>query len=134
MLLDFFPIQSICIVCRALDSEFLTSLFWLALLFVVIHVLLKIVPMWMDYTRMQDAMQGRANMAQVTSGDAEIKNKLEKSAKELDLPLTADSFIIERNQDSNRITRIRTNGGWDVEVHFLWGAYVRTFHYEPVTK
>jgi len=110
------------------------AMFWLALLFVVVHVLLKIVPMWMDYGRMKDAMQGRANMSQITTNDAEIKMSLEKTAVELDLPLTQDNFIIERNLDSNRITRIRTNGGWDVEVHFLWGAYIRTFHFEPVTE
>lgn len=112
----------------------LKAMFWLALLFVVIHVLIKVVPMWMDYTRMEDAMQGKANMSQVASNDVEIKNSLEKTAKELDLPLTEENFIIERDPNSNKVTGIRTNGGWDVEVHFLWGAYVRTFHFEPVTK
>ena len=110
------------------------AMFWLALLFVVVHALLKIVPLWMDYSRMEDAMQNRADMAQVASSDGEIKASLEKAAKELDLPLTQDSFIIERNPDSNKITSIRTNGGWDVEVHFLWGVYIRTFHFEPATK
>ena len=110
------------------------AMFWFVLLFIVVHVLIKIVPMWMDYTRMEDAMQGRANLAQVASSDEEIKKSLEKTAKELELPLTQDSFIIERNPDSNKITRISTNGGWDVEMHFLWGVYIRTFHFEPVTK
>ena len=112
----------------------LKAMFWLTLLFVVVHVLLKVVPMWMDYTRMEDAMQGKANMSQVASNDVEIKNSLEKTAKELELPLTLDSFIIERDPNSNKVTGISTNGGWDVEVHFLWGAYIRTFHFEPVTK
>ena len=110
------------------------AMFWLVLLFVVVHVLLKVVPMWMDYTRMKDAMQGRANMGQVASSDGEIKRTLEKMAVELELPLTQDSFIIERDADTNKIVRIRTNGGWDVEVHFLWGVYIRTFHFEPVTE
>jgi hypothetical protein len=30
--------------------------------------------------------------------------------------------------------KISTKGGWDVEVTFLWGAYVRTFHFEPVVE
>ena len=110
------------------------AMFWLVLLFVVVHVLLKIVPMWMDYTRMKDAMQGRANMGQIASNDVEVKNSLKKMANELELPLTEDSFIIERDPNSSKITSIRTNGGWDVEVHFLWGAYIRTFHFEPVTE
>ena len=41
------------------------AMFWLTLLFVVIHVLIKVVPMWMDYTRMKDAMQGKVNLAQI---------------------------------------------------------------------
>jgi hypothetical protein len=110
------------------------AMFWLVLLFVVVHILIKVVPMWMDYTRMKDAMQGRANMGQVASSDGEIKRTLEKMAVELELPLTQDSFIIERDADTNKIVRIRTNGGWDVEVHFLWGVYIRTFHFEPVTE
>ena len=112
----------------------LKAMLWLVFLFVVVHVLIKVVPMWMDFTRMEDAMQGRANMAQVASSDEEIKKSLDKTAKELELPLTHDSFIIERDPNSNKVTGISTNGGWDVEMHFLWGAYIRTFHFEPVTK
>jgi hypothetical protein len=110
------------------------AMFWLALLFVVVHVLLKVVPMWMDYTRMKDAMEGRAQMGQMASSDEEIKKALAKMAVELDLPLTDDSFIVQRDPDSKKIINISTNGGWDVEVHFLWGAYIRTFHFEPVTE
>jgi len=110
------------------------AMFWLLLVFVIVHVLIKVVPMWMDYTRMEDAMQGRADLGQIAKNDDEIRFSLKKTAKELDLPLTEDSFIVERDPNSNKITGIRTNGGWDVEVHFLWGAYIRTFHFEPVTK
>jgi hypothetical protein len=110
------------------------AMFWLTLLFVVIHVLIKVVPMWNHYTQMQDAMQGKVRLAQASSSDADIKVSLEKTAGEMDLPLTQDNFIIERDPNSNKITGIRTNGGWDVEVSFLWGAYVRTFHFEPVTE
>lgn len=108
--------------------------FWLAFLFVVVHVLIKVVPMGMDYTAMKDAMQGRVSMGQLTTSDEDIKNSLKRTAVEHDLPLTQESFIIERDPNSNRIAKIRTTGGWDVEVHFLWGAYIRTFHFEPVTE
>ncbi len=123
------------ILAREKGMISIKALFWIALLFVVIHVLIKIVPMWMDYTRMEDAMQGRADMSQVATSDAEIKGLLKKTAVDLELPLLAeDSFIIERDPNTNKVTRISTNGGWDVEVHFLWDAYIRTFHFEPVTK
>jgi hypothetical protein len=98
------------------------AMFWIALLFVVIHVLVKIVPMWMDYSRMEDAMQGRLTMSQMASNDAEIKKALVKMAVELELPLTEDSFIIMRDANTSKIIAIRTDGGWDVEVHFLWGG------------
>ncbi len=123
------------ILAREKGMISIKALFWIALLFVVIHVLIKIVPMWMDYTRMEDAMQGRADMSQVATSDAEIKGLLKKTAVDLELPLLAeDSFIIERDPNTNKVARISTNGGWDVEVHFLWDAYIRTFHFEPVTK
>ncbi len=123
------------ILAREKGMISIKAMFWIALLFVVIHVLIKIVPMWMDYTRMEDAMQGRADMSQVATSDAEIKGLLKKTAVDLELPLLAeDSFIIERDPNTNKVTRISTNGGWDVEVHFLWDAYIRTFHFEPVTK
>ena len=112
----------------------LKAMFWLALLFVLLHVLFKVVPMGMDYSQMKDAMQGKVNMGQIATSDLEIKTSLEKTARDLDLPLTQESFIIERNQNTNRLTRISTNGGWDVEMRFLWGAYVRTFHFEPVAE
>ncbi len=112
----------------------LKVMFWLALLFVLLHVLFKVVPMGMDYSQMKDAMQGKVNMGQIATRDLEIKTSLEKTARDLDIPLTQESFIIERNQNTNRLTRISTNGGWDIEMRFLWGAYVRTFHFEPVAE
>ena len=110
------------------------AVFWLAFLFIVVHVLLKVVPMAMDYTAMKDAMQGKVSMGQLSTSDDEIKNSLKRTAAEHELPLTLESFIIERDPNTNRITKIRTTGGWDVEVHFLWGAYIRTFHFEPVAE
>ncbi len=101
--------------------------FFLILLFLVIHVGIKVVPMLMDYSRMKDEMSSKASVAQVLK-DEDILVDLVNKAKELDLPLTADSFIIQRDQDRRRM-KISTQ--WDVEVTFLWGAYVRTFHFEP---
>ncbi len=98
-------------------------------LFLVIHVGIKVVPMYMDYSRMKDEMATKASVAQVVK-DEDILTDLVNKAKELDLPLTADSFIIERDTERRRM-RIRTKNGWDVELTFLWGAYVRTFHFDP---
>ncbi|OGW37604.1 MAG: hypothetical protein A2010_11315 [Nitrospirae bacterium GWD2_57_9] len=103
--------------------------FWVALLFLAVHVLLKLVPMYMDYFSLADEMKSKAGAGQVLK-DEEILYELEKIAKEGELPLTRDSFIISRSEDGH-ITNIVTKGGWDVEVNFLFGAYIREFHFEP---
>jgi hypothetical protein len=110
-------------------STFKTILI-LFLLFIVIHIAVKVVPMYMDYSRMKDEMTVKAGLAQILKDDDIVKD-LVKKAKELDLPLTAESFSIKRDEEQRKMM-IRTQ--WDVEVNFLWGAYVRTFHFEPVVK
>ncbi len=105
---------------------------WFLVLFLVAHVALKLVPMYMDYTQMEDTMSVKASMAQGFKNE-EIMQDLVAKAKELDLPLTADDFIIQRDEDRRRM-KIITKHGWDVEVRFLWGAYVRTFHFAPVAE
>ena len=110
-------------------SKFKVYLFFL-FLFLVIHVGVKVVPMYMDYERMKDEMTTKAGVAQVLK-DNEILIDLVKKAKDLDLPLTAESFVLQRDEDRRRM-KISTR--WDVEVNFLWGAYIRTFHFEPVVN
>ncbi len=107
-------------------SKFKVYLFFL-FLFLTVHVGIKLVPMYMDYGRMEDEMKMKAGVAQVLK-DEEIRYDLLKKAKELDLPLTAESFIIQRDVERRRM-KISTQ--WDVEVNFFWGAYTRTFHFEP---
>jgi hypothetical protein len=102
----------------------------LFLLFIVIHIAVKVVPMYMDYSRMKDEMTMKAGLAQVLK-DEDILKDLVSKAKDLDLPLTAESFIIKRDEDRRKMM-IRTQ--WDVEVNFFWGAYVRTFHFDPVVN
>ncbi len=110
-------------------SRLKTYLFFI-FLFLVIHVGYKLVPMYMDYGRMEDEMNAKAGVAQVLK-DEEIVRDLTSKAKELGIPLTAESFILERDQEARRM-KIRTAGGWDIKVNFLWGAYIRNFHFAPV--
>ncbi|HUI67971.1 MAG TPA: hypothetical protein VL087_07160 [Nitrospirota bacterium] len=105
---------------------------WFLVLFLIIHVAVKVVPVYMDYARMEDEMKVKASVSQVLKDD-DILRDLENKANELDLPLTRDSFIIKRDMERRRM-KISTKGGWDVEVSFLWGAYVRTFHFDPVVE
>jgi hypothetical protein len=98
-------------------------------LIIAVHVALKVVPMYMDYGKMQDEMTTKAGLAQILKDD-EIVRDLAAKAKELDLPLTADSFILNRDTDRRRMS-ISTKGGWDVELKFFGGYYTRTFHFEP---
>jgi hypothetical protein len=100
------------------------------LLFAVVHVGVKLVPMYMDAERMKDEMAGKAGLAQNLK-DEEILVDLAKKAKELDLPLGQENFKLIRD-DANRRMKISTR--WDVEVNFFWGTYIRTFHFEPVIQ
>lgn len=108
----------------------ITVFLWFLGLFLVAHVGFKLVPMYMDYIRMQDEMKMKAGVAQVLK-DEEIRKDLVNKARELDLPLTTESFILSRDEGRRKMM-IRTK--WDVEVNFLWGSYIRTFHFEPVVE
>ncbi len=105
---------------------------WFLVLFLAVHVAVKVVPMYLDYARMEDEMKAKASVAQVLK-DEEILKDLANKAKELDLPLTEDSFVLNRDTERRKM-KISTKGGWNVEVNFLWGAYTRTFHFEPVVE
>jgi hypothetical protein len=102
----------------------------LILLFIVIHIAVKIVPMYMDYSRMKDEMTVKAGLAQILK-DEDIVKDLVAKAKELDLPLTAESFIIKRDEGRRKMM-IRTQ--WEVDVNILWGTYVRTFYFDPIVE
>jgi hypothetical protein len=100
----------------------------LAIAALVVYVGYKLLPMYMDFERMKDEMQIKASMAQVLK-DEEILSDLVKKAKELELPLGPENFILRRDDDHHRMM-IKTT--WDVEVHFPFDVYVRTYHFEPV--
>ena len=107
-----------------------TVFLWFLFLFLAIHVGFKLVPMYMDSARMKDEMSLKAGLAQVLKDD-EILRDLESKARELDLPLKQEDFILNRDTERRRM-KISTT--WDVDVVFLWGAYERTFHFHPVVE
>jgi len=104
------------------------TIFILLALFAVVHVGIKVVPLYMDSERIKDEMAVKARLAQ-TLKDEEILVDLVKKARELDLPLGQDKFILQRDDEYRRM-KISTK--WDVTVDFFWGTHVRTFHFEPV--
>lgn len=109
-------------------ASYLKLFLVLALLFILIHVGYKLIPMYMDFERMKDEMAIRASVAQVLK-DEEIKSDLVKKAKELDLPLNESNFILKRNEGQHTMT---ISTAWEVEVHFLFNIYIRTFTFAPV--
>jgi hypothetical protein len=113
-----------------MSSGTLKTLFVLALLFVVIHVGYKLIPMYMDYERMKDEMSIKASTAQVWK-DEDILAALVQKAKELELPLGPENFVLNRDPDTHTMT---ISTAWDEEVHFLFDAYVRTFHFSIVAS
>ena len=112
-------------------SRFKVYVFFV-ILFLVVHAALKTVPVFMDYQQMEDTMTVKAGVAQVLK-DEEILRDLVSKANELDLPLDAESFIINRNEERRKMA-ISMKYGWDVEITYLWGAYNRTFHFQPAVE
>ena len=106
----------------------------LALLGAVIHVGIKYGSMKLDYERMLDTMSVKASAAQVLK-DEEIRADLVLRAKELDLPLTGENFLIIRDEDKRKMI-IKTT--WDVEIHYFGGMCgdmcIQEYHFEPVAE
>jgi hypothetical protein len=108
----------------------LTVMMWLGLLGMVIYVGYKVIPVYMDYARMKDTMMTKASVAQVLK-DEDILHDLVRRAQELELPLTAEHFIVKRSEDRGTMT-IKT--AWDVELHFFGDLYVHIVHFEPAVE
>ena len=109
-------------------------LFWLLVLFSIVHIGIQLVPMYMDAERIKDEMAVKARFAQ-TLKDDEILTDLVKKAKELDLPLGRENFVVVRDEDNRRM-KITTQ--WDVTVRFFFDVYppytTRIYHFEPVIQ
>jgi hypothetical protein len=109
-------------------------LFWLLLLFIVLHISIKLVPMYIDTERMKDEMAVKARFAQ-TLKDDDIITDLATKAKELDLPLGREDFVLMRDDDNHHM-KITTK--WNVTVHFFFDIYppytTRVYHFEPVIQ
>ena len=109
---------------------------WIIILLVGagIHVGIKYLSMKMDYERMLDTMSIKASAAQILKDD-EIRMELVQRAKELDLPLTGENFLIIRDEDKRRMI-IKT--AWDVEIHYFGGICgelcIQEYHFEPVAE
>ena len=106
----------------------------LALLGAVIHVGIKYLSVRLDFERMKDTMDIKASAAQVLK-DEEILADLAAKAKELDLPLKGENFLIIRDDDKRKMI-IKT--AWDVEVHYFGGLCgdlcVQEYHFAPVAE
>ncbi len=121
------------VFCREEGASRFAVFFWLFLLFAVIHIGLLLVPMYMDFWRMEDELNARAATAQIARpGDDELKYNLAKYAKELDLPLSAEHFVVVRDEERRQL---KISTAWDVELRFFWGICgepcVRRYHFEP---
>ncbi len=105
----------------------LKAIFWLGVVVLFFYTGIKIVPVYWEHESMKDTMRTKAGVAQVLK-DEEILRDLVQKANELNLPLKAENFIIERDMERRKM-RIRT--AWEVEVHFLGDLYVHVFRFSP---
>jgi hypothetical protein len=112
----------------------LKALFFLLLLFIVVHVAIKLVPMYIDAERLKDEMSVKAGLAQNLK-DEEILADLVKKAKELDLPIGPEDITLKREDENHRM---KISAQWDVTVHFFFDVYppltTKTYHFEPVIQ
>jgi hypothetical protein len=106
----------------------------IALIGAGLHVGIKYLSVKLDFERMKDTMDIKAAASQVLK-DEEIRIDLAQRAKELDLPLTGENFIITRDAEKRKMT-ITT--AWDVEVHYFGGICgdlcIQEYHFEPVAE
>jgi len=106
----------------------------LLLLFVIIHIGIKWVPMYMASEGMKDDMMAKARFAQLLK-DEEIRAELVKKAKERDLPIGPEDFKLLRDETTHTM---KISTAWDVELHFFFDIYppytVKTFHFEPIVE
>jgi hypothetical protein len=101
-------------------------------LYIVIHIGVKLVPLYIDSEEMKDEMVTKARFSQ-TMTDAEITTGLVKKAKEIGLPLKAEDFKLLRDETTHHM---KIGTAWDEEVHFFYDIYppytVKIFHFDPV--
>jgi hypothetical protein len=109
-------------------------IFVLLLLFIVIHIGVKVIPIYITAESMKDEMVTKARFAQ-TVKDEEIVTGLAKKAKELGLPLEAEDFKLLRDEDRHRM---KIGTAWDVTIYFFYDLYppytTRTFHFRPIVE
>jgi len=107
---------------------------WLLIFVIVVHIGIKLVPMYINTERMKDEMAVKARFAQMLK-DNEISSDLAKKAKELDLPLGQEDFVLMRD-DENR--HMKVTAKWDVTVHFFFDVYppytTKVYHFQPVIE
>jgi hypothetical protein len=109
-------------------------LFIFLVLFVVIHIGVKLVPLYIDSEAMKDEMVTKARFSQSLT-DAEITTGLARRAKEIGLPLGPDDFKLLRDETTHHM---KISTAWDVKVHFFFDIYppytVKTYHFEPIVE
>ena len=119
------------LLIREKGASNLTIFLWLLVIFAGLHVGLKWAFVNFDFWRMEDELNTKATLGQVLK-DEEIRGGLELKAKQFDLPLKAEHFIIVRNEERKTLS-ITT--AWDTEVRYFWGLCgdpcIRTYHFEP---
>jgi hypothetical protein len=83
---------------------------------------------------MKDEMSVKARLAQNLK-DEEIITDLVKKAKELNLPLGPEDFLMQREDENRRMT---ISAKWDVTVRLFFDVYppftTKSYHFEPVIE
>jgi len=90
-------------------------LLYLMVAILVIYVLIKVIPPYMDYYSMDDEVTQELNMSQINSDDV-ITGDLYAKAQEIGLPINKDDIVLTR-QGGKAAIEI----SWVMEVDFGYG-------------
>ena len=85
----------------------LGTLFALTLLAVLIYLGVKVVPVMVNTYAFRDFLQEEARFASVRKNDDEIRQRIFRKARELDLPVEIKQILTER-----------TNSRFDIAIHY----------------
>jgi hypothetical protein len=101
-----------------------SNLMYLLVAVMVIYVVVKVIPPYMDYYAMEDEVTQQVKMAKINSPDV-IRNDLVQKARELEIKFEPDGFRMSYGNND----RLQVYMHWKTRVDFGYGIE-RYFEFE----
>src|SRR6266542_49896 len=108
----------------------LRSLFWLFIVVAGLYVGWRVAPVYFANYQLEEAMEDTARDASVNTrrSEEEIRDKVLRQARELDIPLKSEDVKVRRTESSDVLV-------WgDYTVHVDLPIYPLDLHFQPASK